>query len=185
MGLQSELESTLEELDYTKNELVEKDRVLKDRENLLENMVSCSLNLHDFSQTLTQIYRPLRLGNSPTFSTKNVPAGKPRGQRTKFSKALTNTPTVITPNSNHNTLSSRRRVARTPRQSTISNNSTATSLPNATTCSCRSGCASALSVAPTGRTGTVSSQPTLIMSVASKAWTQPSLARSQGSKRTC
>jgi len=40
VNLQSELESTLEELDYTKNELVEKDRVLKDRENLLEGMVS-------------------------------------------------------------------------------------------------------------------------------------------------
>lgn len=39
VGLQTELESTLEELDLTKNKLSEKDRVLKDRENLLETMV--------------------------------------------------------------------------------------------------------------------------------------------------
>ncbi|KAG0128457.1 hypothetical protein HOY82DRAFT_489142 [Tuber indicum] len=47
VNLQSELESTLEELDYTKNELVEKDRVLKDRENLLEGMALESRKLTD------------------------------------------------------------------------------------------------------------------------------------------
>lgn len=39
INMQSELESTLEELDYTKNLLSEKDRMLKDREHLLETMV--------------------------------------------------------------------------------------------------------------------------------------------------
>ncbi|KAI5806098.1 hypothetical protein EDC01DRAFT_609670 [Geopyxis carbonaria] len=36
--LQTELESSLEELDYTKSEMVEKEQILKDRENLLETM---------------------------------------------------------------------------------------------------------------------------------------------------
>ncbi|PUU83522.1 hypothetical protein B9Z19DRAFT_963682 [Tuber borchii] len=47
VNLQSELESTLEELDCTRSELVEKDRVLKDRENLLEGMALESRKLTD------------------------------------------------------------------------------------------------------------------------------------------
>jgi len=46
-NLQQELDSTLEELDYTKGELMEKDRNLKDRESLLESMALETRKLSD------------------------------------------------------------------------------------------------------------------------------------------
>lgn len=47
VNMQSELESTLEELEYTKGLLGEKDRMLKDREHLLETMALESRKLSD------------------------------------------------------------------------------------------------------------------------------------------
>ena len=46
-NLQQELDATLEELDYTKGELTEKDRNLKDRESLLESMALETRKLSD------------------------------------------------------------------------------------------------------------------------------------------
>lgn len=47
VNLQAELDGTLEELDFTKNELTEKDRNLKERENLLESMALENRKLTD------------------------------------------------------------------------------------------------------------------------------------------
>lgn len=74
--LHQELESTLEELDYAKSELSEKDRSLKDRENLLESMVSRLPS--SFPAELTTMGRPSKPANSQSCSKKSAaPTSRP------------------------------------------------------------------------------------------------------------
>lgn len=137
VGLQAELESTLEELDHTKNQLNEKDRLLKDRESLLETMVCFPFACFSFC-TMDKLanntpQRPLMLANSLSSSKRKRPAANLTAPPSTLFKPRTSKPAALLLSINPPSPTSRRRDPRIPARFNSSSNNIANSLPSATT----------------------------------------------------